>query len=236
MSDLRERGVPVEGQILPESQRLLHQMLVFKLIKFGEFQTAIHRDFPEAPKPLVSFDIRDAQGSVSLNGLVGKALAAEIKRLQMKGIFFDGLSGVPNAMPPYTNTLAERVRKPHFTPRLEPKAIGVGRRVAGLFDRHKGKTVLLIDDVYSSGGSKESAYRVLTEEGLKVTDLFVLLDRSNGNAKERMRKLGLRFHAAFTMDDLLDEALNASIINVAQRREAKERQQQVNDWIKQNAA
>ncbi|MFU8827584.1 MAG: orotate phosphoribosyltransferase, partial [Brevefilum sp.] len=73
--------------------------------------------------------------------------------------------------------------------------------VEGIY--HPGETVVVIDDLATTGGSKFEAIEKLTEAGLKVRDVVVLIDRESG-AKEALAAAGYRMHALFTLSQLLD--------------------------------
>ena len=68
---------------------------------------------------------------------------------------------------------------------------------------HAGETVLVIDDLATTGGSKFEAIEKLTAVGLVVKDIVVLVDRQSG-AKESLAQAGYSMHAVLTITQLLD--------------------------------
>ena len=86
-------------------------------------------------------------------------------------------------------------------PRKEAKSYGTKATIEGVFV--EGEKVVLLDDLATTGGSKIEALEKLTENGLNVRDVVVLIDRESGAASE-MEKAGLGFHAVFTLSTLLD--------------------------------
>ncbi|MFN3490963.1 MAG: orotate phosphoribosyltransferase, partial [Anaerolineales bacterium] len=66
-----------------------------------------------------------------------------------------------------------------------------------------GETVLIIDDLATTGGSKFEAIEKLTSAGLIVKDVVVLIDRQSG-AKESLSQAGFNLHAVLTISELLD--------------------------------
>ena len=66
-----------------------------------------------------------------------------------------------------------------------------------------GETVVVIDDLATTGGSKFEAIEKLTGVGLVVKDVVVLVDRQSG-AKESLAQAGYSMHAVLTISQLLD--------------------------------
>ena len=86
-------------------------------------------------------------------------------------------------------------------PRKEVKAYGTKAEIEGEY--HAGETVVVIDDLATTGGSKFEAIEKLTAAGLVVKDVVVLIDRQSG-AKEALAEAGFHLHAVLTITDLLD--------------------------------
>ena len=68
---------------------------------------------------------------------------------------------------------------------------------------HAGETVIVIDDLATTGGSKFEAIEKLTAVGLVVKDVVVLVDRQSG-AKESLEQAGYSMHAVLTISQLLE--------------------------------
>jgi uridine monophosphate synthetase len=86
-------------------------------------------------------------------------------------------------------------------PRKEAKAYGTKAEVEGIF--RPGETAVVIDDLATTGSSKFEAVEKLTQAGLKVQDIVVLIDRQSG-AKEALDQTGMRLHAVFKLTEMLD--------------------------------
>lgn len=68
----------------------------------------------------------------------------------------------------------------------------------------RGETVLLVDDLITSGGTViETAAFLRTEAGLRVKDVVVLLDRQEG-AEERLRKHGYNLISILGLEAMLN--------------------------------
>jgi uridine monophosphate synthetase len=69
-------------------------------------------------------------------------------------------------------------------------------------DFEKGETAVVIDDLATTGGTKIESIEKLTEAGLIVRDVVVLIDREQG-AAELLSDAGYRLHAVVTLRQLL---------------------------------
>lgn len=80
--------------------------------------------------------------------------------------------------------------------RPEVKAHGTGRKIEGVFQ--PGESVVLYEDVTTTGGSTIAALRALREAGLNPRAVVAVLDREAG-AAEAIRAEGVDFKALCTM-------------------------------------
>ena len=80
-----------------------------------------------------------------------------------------------------------------------------------------GETVVVIDDLATTGGTKVETIAKLAGAGLTVRDAVVLIDREQG-ARESLAKAGYTLHAVATLSELLAEWLRAGDISQAPRR------------------
>lgn len=86
-------------------------------------------------------------------------------------------------------------------PRKEVKTYGTKAVIEGEY--HAGETIIVIDDLATTGESKFEAIAKLTGVGLIVKDVVVLIDRQSG-AKESLAEAGFDLHAVLTISGLLD--------------------------------
>jgi uridine monophosphate synthetase len=80
------------------------------------------------------------------------------------------------------------------------KEHGTGNAIEGDFNPED--RLVLLDDVISTAKSKLEAIEVLAREGLRITDLVVLVDRESGG-KEEIERHGVRCHAYARISELL---------------------------------
>jgi uridine monophosphate synthetase len=113
---------------------------------------------------------------------------------------FDRIAGLPYAAIPVATAISLQSGWPMIYPRKETKAYGTQSAIEGPFT--PGERVVVIDDLITTGGSKFEAIEKLEKEGLEVSDVAVLVDRSSG-AEDEFIARGLHLHAVFTLPELL---------------------------------
>ena len=112
----------------------------------------------------------------------------------------DLILGVPYTAIPIATTISVRHNVPMVMRRKEPKAYGTGKMIEGVFT--SGQTCVLFDDLITSGLSIFETIAPLSEVGLKVEEIVVLLDREQGG-RAKIEEQGIKLHAAFTLRELL---------------------------------
>jgi orotate phosphoribosyltransferase len=100
-----------------------------------------------------------------------------------------------------------------ISPRSDVKSHGTGRTIDGVY--REGQTALLIDDLITRADSKIESARVLTENGLRVKDIAVLVDREQGGA-QAVGEIGIACHVAFGLKELLSVFLEDKKISTEQ--------------------
>lgn len=89
-----------------------------------------------------------------------------------------------------------------FTVRKQAKEHGTGRLVEGPF--REGASVVVVEDVVTSGGSALRAAAALREAGAEILGVLALIDRGEGG-RERIEEEGHTLVAAYTAAELLGE-------------------------------
>ncbi|GCE12748.1 orotate phosphoribosyltransferase [Tengunoibacter tsumagoiensis] len=87
---------------------------------------------------------------------------------------------------------------------------GTGKRgIEGRFI--EGDTALIIDDLITRGSSVLETASLLEENGLKVKDVIVLVDREHG-ANERLRRHGYNLISILKLDVMLNHYMSKGLI------------------------
>ncbi|MBV8822749.1 MAG: phosphoribosyltransferase [Ktedonobacteraceae bacterium] len=98
---------------------------------------------------------------------------------------------------------------PMIYARIRPE--GTGKHgIEGHF--HEGDTALIIDDLITRGSSILETAAMLEENGLKVKDVIVLIDREHG-AVERLRHRGYNLISILTLDVMLNHYMSTGLIS-----------------------
>jgi uridine monophosphate synthetase len=130
------------------------------------------------------------------------------------GLHCDRIAAIPYGGLPIGQAVALSTGKPLLYPRREVKEYGTKKLIEGAYA--PGETVVVLDDLITTGGSKIEALTPLQDAGLKVEDVVVLVDREQGGASELAWK-GIALHAALTLSQILDCLVRHGRIDAALR-------------------
>ena len=89
--------------------------------------------------------------------------------------------------------------KPFIIVRNQKKGYGTGKLIEGVFE--KGETMVLLEDIMTTGGQVLEAAKTLQEAGAKIDRIIGVIDRLEG-ARENVEGAGFVFESLFTTKDL----------------------------------
>lgn len=166
---------------------LIQQLKECGAIKFGRFvlTSGAISDY--------YIDIKKA----STDPKILKIIAQEMS-LYTKG--YDLLAGMELGAVPLVVALSLETQIPYVIIRKEKREHGTGKQIEG--GDVKGKSVLIIEDVTTSGGSVIKTIQILRENNAEVEKALVVVDRESGT-REKLKKLEVEFIPLVSVSEIL---------------------------------
>lgn len=160
-------------------------------VKFGDFKLA------SGKKSRYYVDVRKAVTKPRTLRIICDHIIEKMKNHVIEPDYIScvELGGVPIGV-----LVADRTNLPLIIVRKEVKDHGMKGRLMGDFE--KGKTVLLLEDVTTTGGSVSSAINALRNDGLRVETVITVVDRQEG-AEEILSNIGIVLISLTTAGDIL---------------------------------
>jgi orotate phosphoribosyltransferase len=121
------------------------------------------------------------------------------------------IAGVESAGIPHSSALAFAVAKPSVFVRKAARDHGLGRRIEG--GDVAGRSVVLIEDMVTTGGSSLSAVKALREAGARAGDCLAIITYGFAEAQAAFMAADCQLTTLTTFDIVVDEALDAGTID-----------------------
>ncbi len=121
---------------------------------------------------------------------------------------FHCVAGGETAGIPYAAWLADKYNLPMAYIRKKPKGFGKNARIEG--DLYEGQNVLLVEDLFTNGGSKLSFLDAIADVGAKCNHCFVVFRYGIFPEEEKkFTERGAQLHALACWQDVIDEIAEA---------------------------
>jgi orotate phosphoribosyltransferase len=168
-------------------EKLIQQLKDCGAIKFGRFvlTSGAISDY--------YIDIKKASTEPKTLRLIAQEMSSYTKG-------YDMLAGMELGAVPLVVALALETDIPYVIIRKEKREHGTGKQIEG--GDVKGKSVLIIEDVTTSGGSVVKTIQVLRENQAEVEKVLTVVDREAG-AKETLKKLEVQFIPLVSVSEIL---------------------------------
>ncbi|GAB5490109.1 MAG: orotate phosphoribosyltransferase [Phototrophicaceae bacterium] len=125
--------------------------------------------------------------------------------IEVDNIAFDVIAGVAVGGVPHSSALGYAIQRPSVFVRKEAKGHGKGQRVEG--GDIKDKTVLLVEDLVTTGGSSLSGVQALRDEGALVDTLIAIVSYGFDDAQANFASANVDLKTLTNFETILNIAL-----------------------------
>ncbi len=170
-----------------DKEELIELLKECKAIQFGRFvlTSGAISDY--------YIDIKKASTNPRILKKIAEAMAEYAKG-------YDLLAGMELGAVPLIVALSLEVKIPYAIIRKEKREHGTSKQIEGA--EVKGKKVLIIEDVTTSGGSVLKSIRILRDSGALVDEVVVVVDREAGTER-KLQELDVSFIPLLSVSDIL---------------------------------
>lgn len=122
----------------------------------------------------------------------------------------DMIAGVATGGIPIGALVAQEMNLPFIYVRSEPKAYGIGNQIEGVFE--EDQTVVVIEDLISTGKSSLKAVSALREAKLKVKGLVAIFSYGFDEAHTNFEAVQCEYHTLTDYNTLIEQAIKNNLI------------------------
>ncbi len=156
---------------------------------------------------------------------------AFVSVIEENSLTFDIVAGTATAGIPHAAWLAERLGKPMIYIRSDSKDHGKQNRIEGLLE--KGKKVIVIEDLISTGGSSVSAVEAVRESGGIVEDCIAIFTYGMEKAEKRFKEAKCSLYTLSDFSVLIDVAAEEGYIDKDKVEMVKKWNKEPSEWGKE---
>ncbi|MEP7252548.1 MAG: orotate phosphoribosyltransferase [Ginsengibacter sp.] len=180
-----------------------------KLLQINAIKLSVSEPFTWASgwKSPIYCDNRKALSFPDVRDLINSEMGESVKKYFER---IDMIAGVATAGIPWGAMVADKLRLPFIYVRPKPKEHGLGNQIEGYYQ--VGQSVLLIEDLISTGKSSLQVAQVVNATGLIVKGIISIFNYGFQYAYDSFEKYNLAFHSLTDYDSLLRKAIEKGII------------------------
>lgn len=160
--------------------------------------------FVSGIKSPIYCDNRKMIGYPEARNIVVTEFVNKIKEMANSGKTFEIIAGTATAGIPWAAFIAQEMNLPMSYIRSEKKAHGAGRQIEGA--DLAGKTVLVIEDLVSTGGSSIKAVQAALEAGAEKVELLSIFSYDFQKAFNNFKEAGIEWNSLSNFQTLLEVA------------------------------
>ncbi len=142
---------------------------------------------------------------------------------------FDVVAGVATAGIPHGALLADALNLPFVYVRDKPKSHGRQNQIEG--ELQPGQSVLVIEDLISTGGSSMKAIDALQEAGATVVGILAIFTYGFQEASDLFERRNIPMQTLADYDRLLQEALDLNYISTSDLESLKIWRRDPKNWF-----
>lgn len=125
------------------------------------------------------------------------------------------IAGVATAGIAWGAMAADQLKLPYIYVRPQPKQHGLGNQVEGYFE--KGQSVVVVEDLVSTGKSSLQVVDVLRAEGLQVMGMVSIFTYGFDVATDAFAKASVDYHSLTNYPTLIQAAIQKGIVSEEQQ-------------------
>ncbi len=160
-----------------------------------------------------------------IRNYIREQFARQIEELYGKP---DVIAGVATGAIGIGMLVAEYMNLPFIYVRPEAKGHGRKNQVEGVIN--SGQSVVIIEDLISTGKSSLNAVKALQEAGANIKGLIAIFTYGFNTAEENFKNAGIELHTLSSYEQLIDTAQKTHYINASEAETLKSWRQDPSNW------
>ena len=151
-----------------------------------------------------------------------------VKKIEDKYGKPDIIAGVATGGIPIGALVAQEMNLPFIYVRPEPKGHGLGNQIEGVYE--EGRSVVVIEDLISTGNSSLKAISALRQGGLKVKGLIAIFSYGFDVAQTNFEDAGCDYHVLTNYNTLIEQGMKNNLVEPSQIDSLKSWRENPSEW------